>query len=136
MNTVNRIFLVGRVGREPEQVPYGNEGKTLTKFSLATDRPGKDGKTDWHQITAFGQAGVFAAEFLNVGDLVHVEGRQENEKREDGGFWPGVVADRVTALPSAARVTKEAGVGDQSHAPPAPKPSRGQETASDDDLPF
>jgi single-strand DNA-binding protein len=110
MNTVNRIFLLGRVGRKPEYRVYADGKDGLCKFSLATDRPGKDGKTDWHNVTCFGQTAIFARDFLDVGDLVHVEGRQENDKRTDGdekGYWPGVVADRVTALPSAKRIEKE-----------------------------
>ena len=77
MGSVNRLVLVGRLGRSPE-MRYTPEGQALTRFSLATDRPVKAGaerETDWHQVVSFGKVAEFAGQYLDRGRLVCVIGR-------------------------------------------------------------
>ncbi len=77
MSSVNRLVLVGRLGRSPE-MRYTPEGQALTRFSLATDRPVKAGaerETDWHQVVSFGKVAEFAGQYLDRGRLVCVIGR-------------------------------------------------------------
>jgi len=113
MNTVNSVVLVGRIGSAPEFKVYDGD-KGLARFSVATDRPGKKDVTDWFRVTCFRHDAVFARDFLGKGDLVCIQGRVEVDKREEGGFWVNVVADRVTSLVSqAAKVaTAPTGPGD------------------------
>jgi single-strand DNA-binding protein len=86
---VNRITLVGRLGKDPER--KGQEGK-IVSFSLATSRSWKtrdgnrDEKTEWHRVVCFNeQAGNFAATYLKKGDLVYVEGAMEYREYERDG---------------------------------------------------
>ena len=75
--SLNRIILIGRVGRDPE-MRYLSEGQARTRFSLATDRPtraGAEPETDWHQIVCWESAAEFANEYLTKGRLVCVVGR-------------------------------------------------------------
>ena len=77
MPSVNRLVLVGRLGRSPE-MRYTPEGQAVTHFSLATDRPTKAGaerETDWHQVVSFGKVAEFAGQYLDRGRLVCVIGR-------------------------------------------------------------
>lgn len=77
MPSVNRLVLVGRLGRSPE-MRYTSEGQAVTHFSLATDRPTKAGaerETDWHQVSCFGKVAEFAGQYLDRGRLVCVIGR-------------------------------------------------------------
>jgi single-strand DNA-binding protein len=77
VGSVNRVVLVGRLGRSPE-MRYTPEGQALTRFSLATDRPVKAGaerETDWHQVVSFGKVAEFAGQYLDRGRLVCVIGR-------------------------------------------------------------
>jgi len=77
VGSVNRLVLVGRLGRSPE-MRYTPEGQALTRFSLATDRPVKAGaerETDWHQVVSFGKVAEFAGQYLDRGRLVCVIGR-------------------------------------------------------------
>lgn len=77
MGSVNRVVLVGRIGRTPE-MRYTPEGQAVTRFSLATDRLGRAGgqsETDWHQVVCFGKVAEFAGEHLDRGRLVCVVGR-------------------------------------------------------------
>jgi single-strand DNA-binding protein len=75
--SVNRLVLIGRLGRSPE-LRYTPEGQAVTHFSLATDRPVKAGaerETDWHQVVSFGKVAEFAGQYLDRGRLVCVIGR-------------------------------------------------------------
>src|SRR5690606_27578663 len=87
---VNRVTLVGRVGRDPEQKGSGDGFMT---FSLATSRQWKDSsgnrqeKTEWHNIVVFNQiASRFVRDYVRKGDLVLVEGRIESRTyQKDSG---------------------------------------------------
>jgi|GEM_PF-1210675 len=77
MPSVNRVILIGRLGRDPD-MQYTPEGQAVTRFSLATDRygpPGSSHETDWHQVVCFGKVAEFAGECLDKGRLVCVMGR-------------------------------------------------------------
>ena len=77
MGTVNRVVLVGRLGRAPD-MRYTPEGQAITRFSLATDRlakPGTQHEADWHQVVSFGKVAEFAGQYLDRGRLVCVVGR-------------------------------------------------------------
>lgn len=115
MGTLNQVVLVGRVGRDPE-TRTTRSGKQLAKFSLATDkRFAREGKPDWHRVTAWGQSADFAARYVKTGDVVAVMGRIEygSYRREDGTevHTTDIVADRVARIsgsrsegaPSSAR---------------------------------
>ena len=75
--SLNRVELIGRLGHEPA-MRYTPDGQAITKFSLATDRPGRPGaqpETDWHQIVCWGKLAEFAGQYLDKGRLVFVAGR-------------------------------------------------------------
>ncbi len=74
---LNRTELIGRLGRDPE-MRYTGEGQPITSFSLATDRPVKQGaarETDWHHIVCWGKLAEFAGQYLTKGRLLFVAGR-------------------------------------------------------------
>ena len=110
MSSVNRLVLVGRLGRSPE-MRYTSEGQALTRFSLATDRPVKAGaerETDWHQVVSFGKVAEFAGQYLDRGRLVCVIGRITYRSWEgrDGQTrrMTEIVASDVVALDHKANV--------------------------------
>jgi single-strand DNA-binding protein len=72
-----RAELVGRVGQDPT-MRYTQAGQAITTFSLATDRPSRDGQpteTDWHRIVCFEKVAELANRFCTKGRLVYVAGR-------------------------------------------------------------
>ena len=74
---LNRLELIGRLGNEPE-VRFSAEGRAITKFSLATDRPAQSGRkpeTDWHRVVCWGGLAEFAGKYLARGRLVFLAGR-------------------------------------------------------------
>ena len=86
--TVNRVILVGRLGKDPEVRSTPN-GTSVTKFSLATDekftdRSGeKQERTEWHNIVAWGKLGEICGQYLKKGKLVYIEGSIRTDTWDD-----------------------------------------------------
>ena len=83
--SVNKIILVGRLGRDPE-TRYMPNGDAITNFSLATDEQWRDRngerqtRTEWHNITLFGKLGEIAGQYLRKGSQVFIEGKIQSRK--------------------------------------------------------
>ena len=88
MASVNRVILIGNLGRDPE-LPYTPSGTAVANFSLATtDRfSNKQGerqeRTEWHRIVAWGRTAELCAQYLSKGRSVYVEGRLQTNEWED-----------------------------------------------------
>jgi len=85
--TINKAFILGRLGRDPE-MRYAPSGTAIATFSVATNSSQKqDGewvdKTDWHNILVFGKNAEFAGEYLKKGKQVFIEGRMQTSSWED-----------------------------------------------------
>lgn len=86
--SVNKITLVGHVGRDPEVRTTGT-GVRVAHLSLATNhRVGEEGKerTDWHRLTLWGGLAHFAESYVHRGDRIYVEGRLEYDSFEREGI--------------------------------------------------
>ncbi|ORF04736.1 single-stranded DNA-binding protein [Snodgrassella alvi] len=83
--SVNKVILVGRLGRDPE-TRYMPNGDAITNFSLATDEQWRDHngerqtRTEWHNITLFGKLGEIAGQYLRKGSQVFIEGKIQSRK--------------------------------------------------------
>ena len=106
MPALNRVQLIGRLGKNPEG-KYIPTGKQVTHFSLAvTNRwKSKDGETkeytEWINIEAWGRLGEVCQEYLKKGSLVYLEGRLKTDKYEDQGenkYYSKVVALQMQML--------------------------------------
>ena len=90
MSSVNKIFLLGNCGQEP-QVKVFDNGDSITTFSLATsdqwtDKQGeKRESTEWHTCDAYRQLAKIAADFVKKGSKVFVEGRIKTRSWEKEG---------------------------------------------------
>ena len=99
MPALNRVQLIGRLGKDPEG-KYTPSGKKVTHFSLAVSqrwRTNNETKeyTEWVNVEAWGRLGEVSQEYLKKGSLVYVEGRLKTEKYEDKGenrYFTKVVA--------------------------------------------
>ena len=114
MRGVNRLIIVGRVGRDPE-LRHGRTGTAWCSLSVATDRSvrqehGWSTLTDWHRVKAFGRTAELCHERLSRGSLVAVEGPLTYETwRDDSGnsrTAAVVLADRVGNILRFGRVHK------------------------------
>lgn len=87
MPTLNRVQLIGRLGRDPE-TKFTPTGKKVCHFSLAVTNRWKDkngetrDSTEWMNIEAWGRLGEVCQEYLKKGSLVFVEGRLKTDKYE------------------------------------------------------
>lgn len=93
MSSVNKVILVGRIGQDPD-VRNTSSGSTVVNLNLATSERRKEGGgshsnvtyadvTEWHRVAVFGKAAEFAANYLQKGDLVYVEGNLRTRKYTD-----------------------------------------------------
>jgi single-strand DNA-binding protein len=99
MPALNRVQLIGYLGKEPEG-RFTPNGKKVTHFSLGVTQRWKSGSetkeyTEWVNIEAWGRLGEIAQQYLKKGSLVYVEGRLKTDKYEDKGetkYFSKVVA--------------------------------------------
>lgn len=86
--SVNKVILVGRLGRDPE-TRYTGSGQAVANFSLATDETYKDRngerqkRTEWHRIVAWGKKAEFVQQYLKKGSLIYVEGAIRSSEWQD-----------------------------------------------------
>jgi single-strand DNA-binding protein len=86
MSTINKVMLLGRLGKDPETRELGDSGNSVTYFSLATSRKAKEKETvTWHNITAFGKQGEILSKYLKKGSQIFIEGRIDNYSYEKDG---------------------------------------------------
>jgi single-strand DNA-binding protein len=105
---VNKVILIGNLGRDPE-IRYLNNGNPVANFSVATsesftDRNGaKQERTDWHTIVVFGKQAELCGQYLKKGRQVFIEGRisyRQYEAKDGSGkrYVTEIVAQRVQFL--------------------------------------
>ncbi len=86
--SVNKVILVGRLGRDPE-TRYTSGGQAVCNFTMATDEPYKDRNgvrqkhTEWHRIVLWGKLAEIAQQYLKKGTQIYLEGRIQTRQWED-----------------------------------------------------
>src|SRR5262245_41629633 len=138
MGSVNKVILVGNLGRDAE-LRYTPGGAAVAKFSLATTEKWTDKsgapqeRTEWHNIDLWGKQAETLTEYLRKGKQVYVEGRlQTDEYTDKEGLKrksTKVRCDRVVLL-GGGRATSGGGESSQTSVADAP------EALTDDDIPF
>ena len=155
MASVNKVILIGNLGRDPE-TRYMPDGGAITNISVATtdtwkDKQGeKQERTEWHRVAFFGRLAEIAGEYLKKGSQVYVEGRLQTRKWQDKDgndkYTTEIVADRMQMLGSrqgmgaaASEPPPDRGGGEGGSARPAAKPAAkggGKFDDFEDDIPF
>lgn len=88
MGSINKVFLIGNLGADPE-TSYTPSGTAKTTFRMATHEvwTNKDGnkgeRTSWHRVVAWGRLAEICGEYLTKGRQVFVEGRTETRSWDD-----------------------------------------------------
>jgi single-strand DNA-binding protein len=155
MASVNKVILVGNLGRDPE-TRYSPDGAAITNVSVATTSQWKDKttgekreETEWHRVAFFGRLAEIAGEYLKKGAQVYIEGRLRTRKWQDKDgqdrYTTEIVADVMQMLggrqgagappdeePRAAR----SAAPKPAAAKPAKEPAGGGVADLDDDIPF
>lgn len=146
MSGVNKVILVGRLGKDPEVRNLEN-GVSVANFTMATSESYKDKTTgdkkevtEWHNIVLWRGLAEIAAKYLHKGDMIYVEGKLRTRSWEKEGvtrYTTEIVGDNMTMLS-----TKRDGGSGSEYKPPASTPGSvpTQESKSggdsSDDLPF
>jgi single-strand DNA-binding protein len=88
MASVNRVILIGNLGKDPE-LKYMSNGEAVTNITLATTEVWKDKngekheKTEWHRIVFYRKLAEIVGEYCKKGKSIYVEGRLETRKWQD-----------------------------------------------------
>ena len=89
MAGVNKVILIGNLGRDPE-LRYTPGGQPVANFSIATseswnkkDGSGREERTEWHRIVAWGRTAELCAQYLSKGRTVYIEGRLQTREWEN-----------------------------------------------------
>lgn len=150
MASVNKVIIVGNVGRDPE-TRYLPSGDAVTNLSVATSDRYKDKatgemkeNTEWHRIAFFGKLAEIAGQYLKKGSQVYVEGRLRTRKWTDQSgqekYSTEIVADSMQMLggraPGESGSSAGGGFKERSSAPSSPAPASSNLGAMDDDIPF
>jgi len=109
MASVNKVILIGNLGRDPE-TRYTTGGDAVTNLNIATSETWKDKagekqeKTEWHRVVLFGRQAEIAGEYLKKGRSVYIEGRLQTKKYTDKDgvekYSTEIVGDRMQLLGS------------------------------------
>jgi len=145
--SVNKVILVGRLGRDPE-TRFTSSGQAVSNFSLATDETYKDRngerqkRTEWHKIVVWGKQAEIAQQYLKKGSLIYVEGRIQTRQWDDREGQKRtsyeIVATNFRMLGGRAEAAAAAGGAGETEAPAAAAADElgpGPEI-SDEDIPF
>jgi single-strand DNA-binding protein len=107
MASVNKVILLGNLGRDPE-TRYTTGGDAVTNLRIATSEQWKDKsgekqeRTEWHSVVLFGRQAEVAGEYLKKGRSVYIEGRLQTRKYTDKEgvekYSTEIVADRMQLL--------------------------------------
>ena len=125
MASVNKVILVGNLGRDPE-VRYMPNGEAVANFSIATtenwkDKSGvKQEKTEWHNIVMYRRLAEIAGEYLKKGRPVYIEGRLQTRKWEKDGvtrYSTEIIGDQMQMLGSKSDSGGASYDGGQADAP-------------------
>jgi single-strand DNA-binding protein len=145
MAGVNKVILVGRLGKDPEVRNLEN-GAAVANFTMATSETYKDRVTgekkeitDWHNIVLWRGLAEIAQKYLHKGDMVYIEGKMRTRSWEKEGvtrYTTEVIADNMTMLSTQRSgnsiYSSEGGYSGTAKSQESYSP----DTSGTDDLPF
>ena len=106
MPALNRVQLIGRLGKDPE-AHVTTTGRKVCQFSMAVDRRWKTSQgetkeaTDWFTVVAWGRLGEICQAYLSKGRLVYIDGRLQTDRVEQDGqsrYYTRVIAQEMQML--------------------------------------
>jgi single-strand DNA-binding protein len=138
MASINKVILVGNIGRDPE-TRYMLSGEAVTSIALATTDKWKDKQTgeqkeatEWHRISFFSKLAEIAGQYLKKGSQVYIEGRLRTRKYTDKDgvekYSTEVIADTMQML-GGRQGPSENSNDDYGQGAPAPAHERRTSTA-------
>ncbi len=143
MSGVNRVIIVGRLGKNPD-VKTMQDGTYITNFSVATSEEWKDKntgekkeRTEWHRIVAYRKLGEICGQWLKKGQQVYIEGKLQTRKYEKDGqtlYTTEIIADTMQMIGTGKNSEQPS-----SHTGNQPQNTHNQSKSNgyvNDDIPF
>lgn len=106
MASVNKVFILGGLGRDPE-IRFMPNGEAVANFSMATTETWKDKqgvkqeRTEWHNVVAYRKLAEIIGEYLKKGSQCYIEGKLQTRKWEKDGvtrYSTEIIADHMQML--------------------------------------
>lgn len=152
MASINKVILIGNLGKDPE-TRYMPNGDAVTTITMATtdtwkDKAGeKQEKTEWHRVVFYRKIAEIAGEFLRKGASVYIEGKLETRKWTDKAgverYTTQIISDEMKMLGSKSGSTSHEPVDENYQEHPEGKPVKKNQTPAgtgfedmSDDIPF
>lgn len=143
MATLNRVELIGRLGKDPE-VRFTQVGDAIANVSLATDESYKNkggekiDKVEWHNLVFFGRQAELVGEYVKKGHLLYVAGKLQTRKWQDKDGKDRYTTEvRVSEMQFLERRESGGKPEERGEAKPAAKPAeKPKQETLDDDIPF
>jgi len=149
MGSVNKVILVGNLGRDAE-LRYTPGGAAVATINMATtevwnDKAGqKQEKTEWHRVVLWGKQAESLAEYLVKGKQIYVEGRLQTRQWDDKDgnkrYTTEIRGDKIVLLGGGAGRGAAGGAiprgGDDTGNAAGPHAPESSEPLTDDDIPF
>ena len=153
MASINKVILVGNLGRDPE-VRYTPDNNAITNISVATTDRYKDKHTgeqkeitEWHRVVFFNRLAEITGEYLKKGSQVYIEGRLRTRKWTDQSgvdkYTTEIIADQMQMLGSRSGGSGGGVAYDDGYGAPAAAPAPARAPAAkkpvddlEDDIPF
>lgn len=154
--SVNKVILVGNVGRDPE-LKYTPSGTAVVSFSIATNERYKDkngewqDRTEWHNVKAWQRTAEIVGEYVKKGSKVYVEGSLRTDSWEDKNthekkYRTEIIVNDLVLLGGrgeggqggggGGRAREERNEMDQRVPEPEPQPQPSKAEITDEDIPF
>lgn len=141
MSSVNRVILIGNIGRDPE-IRFTQAGESIANFSLATSEKwtGKDGqkqeKTEWHRVEVFGKTANVVRDYCSKGKQVYIEGQiTYDEWTDKDGNKRNTTKIKVSG-PNSRLVLLGSKGGEKTETPHGISGHEIAATITDEDVPF
>jgi single-strand DNA-binding protein len=153
---VNKVFLLGRLGKDPE-MKATQGGMTVANFTLATSDRQKDAQgnwqdhTEWHNLVAFQRTAEIVRDYCKKGSQIFVEGKIQTRSWEDKEghkkYWTEILVNDLSLLDGkpgggsgegggSYAKSNTASYGSSAPAAPAAQPDYADQGITDDDIPF
>ena len=122
MASVNKVILLGTLGRDPEvrfsanQLPIASLSLATSSFRRSAESQDRIEETEWHRVTLFGRQAEIAQQYLRKGSRAYIEGRLRTRKLEKDGhthYATEIVAEQLQLIDRKSDVVG----GGQSYAP-------------------
>ena len=142
MNGVNKVILVGTLGRDPE-VKQTVNGGFIANLSIATSEQWTDKqsgqkqeKTEWHRVVVFGKLAEIAGQYLVKGRQVYLEGKLQTRKWQDQSSGQERYSTEVVVDSSSGVMQMLGGSGSMNKTVDDMKSTTKSDNFFDDDIPF